>query len=152
MDIDTIQHEINELAESDAPPDERLPEILRLREVSIRALDAAKAAKALIDDALLAHLIATRSEVVIGEKRIYAGNRKVTKCRDNARLLDHLLALTSVDEIAALLASDAFKPGAARDVLGDAWDGHFTVEIRPELHEGKPKKRLIETDTRFPGK
>ena len=92
--------------------------------------------------------------VNIGTIRFYLGRDKITKCRDQAATLAAVLEKTGGDvgQVAECMSSNAWKPGALRDVLGDVWPTCFEVIEREEVKEGKPNKagRTLQiVDTKF---
>lgn len=89
--------------------------------------------------------------VKIGTIRYYAGSNRTVKCRDSGVTLEALLKATGgdVEQIAKLFASQPFKHGACRDVLGDEWAKCFETADATVLKEGKPVKELQTADVRF---
>ncbi len=82
-------------------------------------------------------------ETADGLKRLYATNEKTIKCRDAKATLASLLEQHGPDVAAQALASNAFKQGACKALLGDEWPNHFEVIERNKLAEGgAPKRRL----------
>ena len=73
---------------------------------------------------------------------------KSIKCNDPAATMGTLLELTDVDTLADCLSSSAFKVAPVRNVLGPAFDEHFTTTVKQDL-EGKPLKELTRVDTTF---
>lgn len=84
-------------------------------------------------------------------ERYYVGSKKTTKCRDTGKTLEAILTETGGDFGAAveLMASEPFKPGACKGVLGDSWERCFIVNETPDLKTGKPKKEVKRIDKRF---
>ena len=105
---------------------------------------------ALLEDAMLKHIIATGESITVGMTRYYAGVDKVTKCKDPRALLETMLGL-DIDTAADCLSANAWKPGQCREALGDAWHEHFEVTERDRLKEGKPQRTLQKADIRFAG-
>ena len=92
--------------------------------------------------------------VNIGTLRFYLGKDRITKCKDQAATLAAVLEKTcgDVGQVAECMSSNAWKPGALRDVLGDLWPTCFEVIEREEVKEGKPNKagRTLQiVDTKF---
>jgi hypothetical protein len=90
-------------------------------------------------------------EVVSEHERYYIGNKRTTKCRDTGRALEALLIETGgdFDAVVELMASEPFKHGACRGVLGDDWEQHFIVAEVEDVKTGKAKKEIKRIDTRF---
>jgi len=90
-------------------------------------------------------------EVVSGTERYYIGNKKTTKCRDTGKALEALLTETGGDfeAVVELMASEPFKHGACRGVLGDGWEQHFIVAEVEDVKTGKAKKEIKRIDSRF---
>lgn len=79
-------------------------------------------------------------DVTCGNIRYYVGTTTYTKCRDVKATLNYMLQISSCEDIAGCLASDGLKAGASRVLLGDAFDTHFSTEVRMEMKDGKPLK------------
>jgi hypothetical protein len=121
---------------------------------AVEALERrAKQLKASLEDALIAHIRATGQDLVIGEIRYYAGHRKSVKCLDVPATFDAAVEAAGGDLGRVLnecLASDALKPGAVKALIGDEAFGRlYRVEVREELGEGKPRKRLLKVNDRY---
>jgi hypothetical protein len=86
-------------------------------------------------------------------RRLYVGQVKKTTCRDQMQTLEALLEKSGgdMDALVDCLASGAFKHGACRNVLGEAWDEHFIVEQVEDVKEGKAtaRKTVQLLDQRF---
>jgi hypothetical protein len=106
-------------------------------------------AKSRIAELKLEWIDARGEDMVIGDVRYYAGEAKTDKCRDAKRLLDTFITEHSIDDLAACLSSNAFKPGACKPILGNAWGEHFVTESKPVIKEGKPVRGLQAINTRF---
>ena len=102
------------------------------------------------DDMMLA-IVQDKGDQVIGEIRYYAGVEKKTKCPDKAKGLETILECAGGDfgAVAEMLASDPFKPGACKELLGERWGEVFQVIEKDELKEGKPSKKLVAVNERF---
>lgn len=106
---------------------------------------------ALIDSGLIDYINEHGADIPIetakGTKRLYVGNDRRTKCIDTKSALARLLGATGGDlnAVAECLASGAWKPGACRELLGDAWGEVFIVEEVPNLETGAPKRVLKTT-------
>ena len=102
------------------------------------------------DDMMLA-IVQDKGDQVIGEIRYYAGVEKKTKCPDKAKGLETILECAGGDfgAVAEMLASDPFKPGACKELLGERWGEVFEVTEKAELKEGKPSKKLMAINPKF---
>jgi hypothetical protein len=102
-------------------------------------------------DALMFARCETEGDQEIGDIRYYAGIDKKTTCPDIAKGLETILECAGGDfgMVAEMLASNPFKPGACRDLLGNRWGDVFTVVEKLDLKEGKPTRKLIEVNGRF---
>jgi hypothetical protein len=92
------------------------------------------------------------AEFVVGDVRYYVGTDKRTKPRDKVRVLEAILDKTAGDMKLAveMLASDAFKPGAVRDLLGDeSFDTLFETTTVDDLKTGKPRRGIHSVNTKF---
>jgi len=54
-----------------------------------------------------------------------------------------------LDLFTGLIASDGIKPGAAKRLLGEAFDEHFETTWRDVLVDGKPGLKLVTQNTQF---
>lgn len=102
-------------------------------------------------DSLMLANCEANGDQVIGDIRYYAGIEKKTVCEDAAKGLETILECAGGDfgKVAEMLASNPFKHGACREVLGNRWGDVFTVVEKLELKEGKPSKKLIAINGRF---
>ncbi len=96
----------------------------------------------LVDDAAVQY-INKHGDITCGNIRYYVGTTTYTKCKDVKGTFQTLLEVTSGDleTIASCFASDAWKAGQSRVVLGDKFDSCFSTEKRLELKDGKPLVR-----------
>lgn len=104
-----------------------------------------------VDGALIDYINDHRTDIPIvtakGEKRLYVGIDKKTRNPNPTDTLARLLTATGGDlnAVAECLSSGAWKPGACREVLGDAWGDCFTVEEVASIETGAPKRVLKTT-------
>jgi len=104
----------------------------------------------LIDGGFIDYMLDHHTDIPIktadGEKRLYVGTEKRTKCPSPKATLERLLNLTGGDlgTVAECLSSGAWKPGACRELLGDQWGECFTVEEVPDIKTGTAK-RVVKT-------
>ncbi len=111
----------------------------------------AKRIKSMMDE-LVMDFIEEHGEFELAGIRYYNGKSKTTKANDHAEVLTALNEAFKSDaaKVAGFLASDAWKYGAARELLGDEQFAElFTVSVDRDLKTGKPKKRAKSTSTRF---
>lgn len=107
----------------------------------------------LVDDAAVQY-INKHGDITCGNIRYYVGTTTYTKCKDVKGTLEMLMAVSGGDfgAMAECLASDAWKAGQSRVVLGDKFDTCFSTEKRMELKDGKPlapKKSLQKVNMDF---
>jgi hypothetical protein len=96
--------------------------------------------------------IQANGDLVDGEIRYYVGPNKSTKCLDLPGTLRALLEVSGgdLDAVVEVLSSGAFKPGKAREVLGERADGLFETKETTDLKTGKATgPRLQKSDPRF---
>lgn len=104
----------------------------------------------LVDDAACRWINANH-DITVGDCRYYVGTTTWVKCRDPRQALTAMLETSGgdLDAVAACLASDAWKSGASRQLLGEQFDVHFATELREDLKTGKPRKSLQRVNQRF---
>lgn len=104
----------------------------------------------LLSDAAV-KFINEHGDITCGNIRYYVGSTTYTKCKDVKATLETLLKVTGGDfeKMASCLASDAWKAGASRAVLGDQFLTCFSQEVRQDIAEGKPKKSLQKVNMDF---
>ena len=100
---------------------------------------------------LLIDWINANGQLVVGDKRYYVGTKKTVKPRALAPLTEALMNATGGDFEAFIktMSAGAYKQGACKEVLGDAWADHFSVQHVDDIKTGKPQKELKITDDRF---
>ncbi|MDX2147599.1 MAG: hypothetical protein SFZ23_08770 [Planctomycetota bacterium] len=127
----------------------------------LAALSLIEAIKALtkrlegrVEDAAISYITA-HGDITDGVRRYYVGPNKRTKARDSWAVLQALLETMGGDlrSVADCLASDCWKPGACRRLLGDAVaNSLFETVVTQDLKTGEPgKPRLQKVDPRFTG-
>jgi hypothetical protein len=79
-----------------------------------------------------------------GGIRYYVGSRKKTTCVNVPAAVESILQHVGGDfhAFCDLLAAQPIKHGAARGVLGEDWDIHFTTEVVPDVKTGLPTKEI----------
>jgi hypothetical protein len=118
------------------------------------AMDELSALKTLLKtleagtEAAAAAFVTANGPVRMGKIEWRMTTAKTIKCNDPAATMGTLLELTDVDTLADCLSSNAFKVAPVRNVLGPAFDEHFTTTAKQDL-EGKPLKELTRIDTTF---
>jgi len=100
---------------------------------------------------LMIDYINEHGEFSVGDIRYYVGNETKIKCNSPKATLEKLFEVTEgdFDRVAACLASGAFKPAAAREVLGAEFGSQFTTTVETDLKTGKPVKGLKEVNSKF---
>lgn len=98
--------------------------------------------------------IGKNGDLVDGDIRYYVGPNKSTKCLDLPGTLRALLEVSGgdLDAVVEVLSSGAFKPGKAKEVLGEKADGLFETKETTDLKTGKATgPRLQKRDPRYIG-
>lgn len=96
-----------------------------------------------VKNGLMEWLKENGGKLFIGDKMLVVGPKKMTKCRNVRALLELLITRYAVEDLAGLLASDAFKHGGAKKVLTpEEWDQNFEVTVGEEVE-------VKEIDTRY---
>ena len=113
--------------------------------ITIRAISA------LLNEALVDWINANGDLQVDETRRLYVGTTKKVTSNNQQALLEALLDATGgdVEALVKCMAASAFKHGACRTLLKEAWDTHFTSETVEDLKTGKPKKTVKLLDDKF---
>lgn len=121
----------------------------------MNAVDAyvrrAKEFKVQLEQAMI-EWIKANGDIEIGTVRYYVGTEKEAKCTDQRTALDLILEASGgdLDAVASVLASGAFKPGAARALLSPVqYEAVFLTTEKSKLKEGKPDRKLIRVDSQY---
>ena len=145
-----LQHQMDQAA-----PDTRVvvgmtvDEVMEMRNNVLVYLERAKQLKAEFEASLLAY-IEEKGSFEWGGIRFYAGTRKTTKCVNKMLTMQLLLEGMGGDlnlVVSDLLASQPFRYGACRDVLGDEFDKCFSTEEKPDLKTGTTKREVMTLPT-----
>lgn len=130
--------------------DMTVEQVMEIRERLMFAETRVKEAKASLNAALMDYIDAN-GPFVVGDTRFYNGVKKTTKCKSVPKCVEALLTANSgdFDEFCKVLAAQPIKHGAAKGILGDAWDEHFEVIEQQDVKTGKPKRETKAVDTRF---
>lgn len=114
-------------------------------------VEQAKQLLALVESSIVAHMEATGAEFTIGTIRYYAGHRKVTTCVNPQGVMERALeaAQGDVARVVECLTANPYKLTEIRLLCGELPEGMFVTTERPELCEGKPRKKLLSADTRY---
>lgn len=145
--LDTIDAAIAAIENGEASPDQVLAAIdftQRLKEIHAQLKDR-------LEVAAIA-FIKKHGDIQDGTRRFYVGVAKTTKCTDLRGTIEAVLLASGgdFDAFAGCLSSNAFKPGACKDILGEAFGKLFKTSDEDEMREGKPaKQKLQKVDTRF---
>ena len=133
-------------------PGEHTPEdaadlYLKLRFLQSRVREATATV-----EACLVEWIETEGGIPVGEHTLLTRIAKTEKVRDPGRAL--LEALTRLDydsdEIAKVLSTNALKPGACAQIIGqDFRDKHFKIETKTTLDQTKVKKALAMIENKY---
>ena len=105
-------------------------------------------------EAALVENISAHGDIDIGDgKRLYVGTERGYKCRDQRATFVAVLEATGGDEALMVehLASGAWKPGACRKTLGDAFGDLFEETIAQDLKTGSAKRIVKTHDPAFGG-
>ncbi len=134
-----------------ATPDATADQVLLALE-AVRVLgELHRDLKAQVEAAAISH-IERHGEISDGVRRYYVAPNKSTRCTDVRGTLAAILdaAGGDLDAVQDCLASDAWKPGATRKLLGAASDGYFETKVTTSLKTGEPSPpRLQVVDSRF---
>lgn len=121
----------------------------------MNAVDAyvrrAKEFKVQLEQAMI-EWIKANGDIEIGTVRYYVGTEKETKCVDQREALEAFLdaAGGDLDAVSTMLASGAFKHGAARALLDEErYAKLFVTTEKSKLKEGKPDRKLIRVDSQY---
>jgi hypothetical protein len=117
---------------------------------------AAKEARRLFESAMEQRIRETGQEIVVGDIRYYLGTEKKTTCKNPSATIRAILEAAGGDEdrLIQCLSANWVKPGTTRKMFEefgcpDQFDALFDVQIRSELKEGKPVKKLLSVNTKF---
>ena len=105
-------------------------------------------------EAALVENIGAHGDIDLGDgKRLYVGTERGYKCRDQRATFVAVLEATGGDEALMVehLASGAWKPGACRKTLGDAFGDLFEETVAQDLKTGSARKIVKTFDPAFGG-
>jgi len=105
-------------------------------------------------EAALVENIGAHGDIDLGDgKRLYVGTERGYKCRDQRATFVAVLEATGGDEALMVehLASGAWKPGACRKTLGDAFGDLFEETVAQDLKTGSARKIVKTYDPAFGG-
>jgi len=107
--------------------------------------------KALLESALIEWIDHHGGELVVGDIRYYVGTKRSTKCKSKPATLQAILEANGGDLEAVCdhMASEPWKYGGLKELLGDKWGECFEVISEPDLKEGIAVRRLQSINTRF---
>lgn len=119
-------------------------QVLEIRERVLFAKAKLKELEQTLEEGLIEWMRANGDLVISDDKRLYIGQDKRTRCNDPAATLEALLTATGGDfgAVCDCLSSGAWKHGACRKPLGDAWDEHFTTETVDRVKVKEADKRF----------
>ena len=131
----------------DLGPDEYIETVMQFEAAERRMKDIKEQ---LLEARLEWHALNGDCELDDG-RRYYAGTVKRTKCRDKMATAEAVLHATGVviEDFVDTLSANAFKPGAAKKLLGGVWHDHFEVEEVADLKTGKAKQAIQLADDKF---
>lgn len=101
-----------------------------------------------VDAAMQAHIEATGRDIIDGDIRWYVGPKNTVKCKDVKGAVQWFYA-NNLDALEECLSANAFKHGACKEPMGDAWGQFFTVDDSNTLKDGKATKKLQQMNTKF---
>ncbi len=149
MNIETIESQVLALPErEDLTPDDAC----ELRERIRGAIRRLRQAQDELDAFLIQWMPANGvRELVVGDERTFVTEKKSTKCRNINAAVQAIFEAVGGDyeSFCDTLSSNAIKYGAARKVLGDAFDAHFETKVELDLETSKPKKVLASVNDKF---
>jgi hypothetical protein len=150
LDTDTVRNRIAEALRS-ADPDDALSLYVRWQSL--------KAAVRQLDDEITTAMIEvierqSDRQLVLGDRRFYAGHRRDVKCRDKTEAVKLLLELLGPGGLIQCLRAEPLKPATTRHELeragdADGFDRLFQVTQRGVVKEGAADKQLLVADARF---
>ena len=90
-------------------------------------------------------------QIVIGDIRLYVGNKTTRKCLDPVAAYNAMLKEAGGDESAVqdCLASQAFRPAQVEAQFPKTYAAHFETTVATDLKTGKPLKTVKKHDPRF---
>jgi len=146
----TTNIETIEIDSAQMSTDWPLDDVLEARAMLLNFKARMKEAEATMN-ANLVEWIEANGDITFGTKRLYVGHPKTTKCKNVGRAMLALFDACDGDfkEVANCMSINAIKHGAARGILEDQWDDHFTVTTKPAVKEGAAEKQLLETDSNY---
>jgi len=141
----TLRNEVSDLSTEDSR--DRAIDLYMRAEV---ALGMAREIKSIVAEKL-AEWIDQNGEITVGDIRYYVGKSKTQKPRDLREVADRVLTAVAgdLDAFVDVLAANAFKPGAAKKLLGDQFDEVFETTEKLDLRTGKPARELKVVNTKF---
>ena len=145
--ITTLKGEVSSIT-TEMPVDR----VLEIRENFLAIEERLKEEKKNLDAALY-EWIKKNGAIEYGTTRFYNGVEKTTKCRDVKACFKALFEASGgdIDAVADILASGAFKHGAAKGILEGDWGEFFVTNTKNDIKTGKPRKKTIQVDTRYTG-
>ncbi len=119
-------------------------EVLEVRERMLFAKSALRDLEKDLNESLIKWMNANGDLRINDDKHLYIGHDKRVKCNDVAVTLEALLVATGGDfgAVTDCMSAGAFKHGACRKPLGDAWGEHFNETIVDRV-------KVKEADARF---
>ncbi len=105
-----------------------------------------------LHDEQMLEYIDANGPIEIGDVKYYAGYEKDTKDHDRVGAANELLAACGGDFetfVADCLASQPFKPGTAKALLGEKFPNYFTVTEKRVLKDGRPGRKVLAVPTKL---
>ena len=155
INMQTISKLLNVIGAERSDENDRA--LLRVRDRAIVALRQARELMADVDAALIDYMGLNQCDLQISDtERLYVGNTRVTKSIDDQEILMAILEAGNgnmellTTGAGGMLASQPWKPGAVRELIGDAkFRKCFTTEVKMDVKTGKPSKSVKVADSRF---
>lgn len=98
-------------------------------------------------EAAAMHYIEKHGNIEDGDRRVYIAPNKTTKCKSNRETMQAVLEAAGgdVDALVDCLASDAFKPGATKKLVG-ALKGEtlFETKVTQNVKTGEPSQPKLQ--------
>jgi len=155
IEIQDIKDRLNGIGIERNDRNER--DLLRARDAASVLVRKAREVQAQVDEMLIDYMTLNKCDIQISDtERLYIGITKVTKSTDDQEILMAILEAGNGNmELlttgpGGMLASQPWKHGAVRDLIGDAKFGKcFSTETKNDVKTGKPVKTVKVSDSRF---
>jgi hypothetical protein len=145
--MDLVSNEDTLFLHIDAPPEA----FIELKNRISAQQAALKRILKVVDD-LFEQNVRAHGQITVGDIRYYIGTETKNKPKlSPAAILEKLFIAAEGDfgRVAEAFKSDAFKPGACKTILVEAFPECFDTIVETDLKTGKPLTRLKDINMRF---